>query len=120
MRSVGSRSGFSGGVAGVAQWFRRTRARGRVPDDLDGCVQVDLPAGVHDQRADPRLSTQPTCDDVVSNSQHADGTPTIRRPIAFSQEWSVRDSDRGHRELHAQLDSQPSSAWVVTARAVDQ
>jgi lactoylglutathione lyase len=114
------RTGFSGGVAGTAQRFRRTISRGCAHDDVDGCGQVDLPAGVHDQRADPRLSTQPACDDVVSHPEQTRGTSTIRWPIAYSEEWTVRESDRGHRELRAQMHSQSSPARMVTARAVDE
>ena len=120
VRLLGPLTGFSGGVAGTAQRFRRTTSRGRAHDDVDGCGQVDLPAGVHDQRADPRLSTQPACDDVVSHPEQTRGTSTIRWPIAYSEEWTVRESDRGHRELRAQMHSQSSPARMVTARGVDE
>jgi len=104
----------------MAQRLGCATSRRAGQDEVDGRCQTDLPARVHHQRADPRLGAQRTCDDLTSNAEEAGGAPTVIGPVTLSDQWAVRDAYRGHRKFRAQVQSQSSSARMVTPCAVDE
>jgi hypothetical protein len=106
-------------LARTAQGFGRTLRR-CARNQVDGRVQIDPPAWVHHQGADPWLRPHPASDHLVADSKRTRGAATITRPFAFRKQWPVCYAYRRNAELGAKVQRQPSPTGVITASGVEQ
>ncbi len=107
-------------MARTAQRFGRTTSCGGVRNHLDGGAQIDPPARVHDQGADPWPRADPASDHRVAESKRARGAPTIAGPFAFGDQWPVCDADGRHAEHGAEVQRQTGPPGVITGSCVEQ
>jgi hypothetical protein len=96
-------SGAAGELACTAQWFGRTTLHSRARNHLHRCRQINPPARVHNQRADPRLRAHPASNDRVADPKQARGTAPITGPFAFGNQRSVCDAQCRDAELRTEV-----------------
>ena len=109
---------LAGSAAGSAEWFRRA-CSARREDDLGGFGGWGSPPGVDGQGTCAFACSEPEADELVFEQERAPGASLVLRPLAFGEEWTVRDADGGHIQHGAQVEGKAGSAWMVSACGVD-